>query len=217
MRKNRPAPAPLERERPEDVMRRMLDRLGIGVPQAADQMGITRAALYGVLNGDYAVSAEMAVRFERLTGWSAEALMHLQVAFDVAEAAWRLDHRGPVKVSPRLVEAGWRHDLSEAQQQVEAQLSEAQQQIEAFANAVAADGTLLHPCFAELQDDMEGLARTDRAAGKTPVIEDLYRRAVAGNPRIRDGLAAMNDRQQIDLSSVAGTRRRASRGRAGAG
>jgi hypothetical protein len=72
----------------------------------------------------------------------------------------------------------------------QARLQTAQQQIEEFANAKDADGNLLHPLYAELEGEMMQLAYADRAAGRTPVIKDLYERAAWANPVTRDKLQA---------------------------
>ncbi len=46
----------------------ILPALGISISAAADQLGVTRAALSRVLNGRAAISAEMALRIERWLG-----------------------------------------------------------------------------------------------------------------------------------------------------
>jgi len=46
----------------------VLPALGISISAAADQLGVTRAALSRVLNGRAAISAEMALRIERWLG-----------------------------------------------------------------------------------------------------------------------------------------------------
>ena len=62
-----------------------LTELGLSVAQAAEGLGITRQQLYKVINGDSAISPEMAVRLERAIGSSAEAWLRLQNAYDLAQ------------------------------------------------------------------------------------------------------------------------------------
>ena len=53
--------------RPGETLREdVLPALGMTVTQAAEQLGVTRAALSRVLNGRAAISTEMALRLE---GW----------------------------------------------------------------------------------------------------------------------------------------------------
>jgi hypothetical protein len=65
-----------------------------------------------------------------------------------------------------------------------------ERQIAEFANAKDADGGLVHPFFAEVEQDMAGLAQLDRAQGQTPVMQDLYDRAVWARPSTREKLLA---------------------------
>lgn len=67
-------------------------------------------------------------------------------------------------------------------------------QIAAFANEADEQGQLKHPFFAELEADMTGLAQIDRMQGKTPVLQDLYDRALWANQSTRERhLAAQRD------------------------
>ena len=53
-------------------------------------MKISRPALYNVLNGTAAVTAEMALRFARLTGGEAELFVNMQAGHDLELAQQRL-------------------------------------------------------------------------------------------------------------------------------
>jgi addiction module HigA family antidote len=87
----------------EDV----LPALGLSVTAAANQLGVTRAALSRVLNERAAISPEMARRIEawlgRDRGGDAEVWMRLQGAHDL----WRERQRPApsVKRAPRVVES----------------------------------------------------------------------------------------------------------------
>jgi hypothetical protein len=80
-----------------------------------------------------------------------------------------------------------------------------QRQIDTFANAKGDDGSLTHPFFAELEQDMMALARLDMAAGKTPDLPDLYDRAVYANRETRTKLLSLN--QEAEAKRAAAERK----------
>lgn len=81
------------RERPGHpgpyVRAQVLDRLDLSVTDAAEAVGITRAAFSAFLNGRAALSAEMALRIEKAFAISMAQLMHMQCDFDIAQARAR--------------------------------------------------------------------------------------------------------------------------------
>ena len=67
----------------EDV----LPELGIGVREAAAQLGVSRVALSRVVNGKAAISAEMAIRLEAwMNGPTAESWVRMQAEYDLWQA-----------------------------------------------------------------------------------------------------------------------------------
>jgi antitoxin HigA-1 len=70
---------------PGALIAEVLETSGLSKSEAARQLGVTRAALYNVIDERSAVSAEMAVRFEAVTGTSADLLVRLQAGYDL----WR--------------------------------------------------------------------------------------------------------------------------------
>jgi addiction module HigA family antidote len=67
----------------EDV----LPELGIGVTEAAAQLGVSRVALSRVINGKAAISAEMAIRLEAwMNGPTAESWVRMQAEYDLWQA-----------------------------------------------------------------------------------------------------------------------------------
>nr|WP_230247159.1 HigA family addiction module antitoxin [Rubrivivax sp. JA1055] len=74
----------------ETLREDVLPALGQSVTQAADALGVSRAALSRVINCRAAVSPEMALRLERWLGaehgGSADVWMRMQVAHDLARA-----------------------------------------------------------------------------------------------------------------------------------
>lgn len=67
----------------EDV----LSGLGLGVFEAARQLGVSRVTLSRVVNGKAGVSAEMALRLEAwLNGPTADSWMRMQADYDLWQA-----------------------------------------------------------------------------------------------------------------------------------
>ncbi len=76
---------------PGALMREIIEEhLHLPKADAARRMRISRAALYAVLNGDAAVTADMALRFARMTGGSAELFLRMQEDHDLWHARHRL-------------------------------------------------------------------------------------------------------------------------------
>lgn len=58
--------------------------------------------------------------------------------------------------------------------------------IQTFAAEVDGSGQPAHPHFDDVVQDMVLLAQAERAAGRTPVLKDLYEKAVWANPSTRE-------------------------------
>ncbi len=71
---------------PGELVKANLDELGMSVEDAAKALGITQQQLCKVINGESAVSPEMAIRFEMAFGGSADMWLRLQAAYDLAQA-----------------------------------------------------------------------------------------------------------------------------------
>jgi len=67
----------------------ILAPLGLSVTNAAQALGVTRAALSALLNERASLSAEMAIRVEKAFGVSMETLMRMQSSFSIAQARRR--------------------------------------------------------------------------------------------------------------------------------
>ncbi|MDD5586728.1 MAG: HigA family addiction module antitoxin [Alphaproteobacteria bacterium] len=70
---------------PGELVKANLDELGLSVAKAAKALGVTRQQLYNVMSGKSSVSPEMAVRFEKAFGGSADMWLRMQTAYDLAE------------------------------------------------------------------------------------------------------------------------------------
>lgn len=64
----------------------VIGELGLTVTAAAKALGVTRQALNNLLNEKSALSAEMALRFEKAFGVGMEHLLRMQLAHDMAQA-----------------------------------------------------------------------------------------------------------------------------------
>ena len=76
----------------EDV----LPELGLTVTEAAHQLGGSRVALSRMINGNAAISAEMAIRLAQWLGGNPETRLRAQVQYDL----WRAEKGSRIKVKP---------------------------------------------------------------------------------------------------------------------
>jgi antitoxin HigA-1 len=76
---------------PGELMREILDdHVKLPIAEAARRMKVSRPSLYAVLNGSSAVTADMALRFGRLTGGAADLYLQMQTQRDLWLAEERL-------------------------------------------------------------------------------------------------------------------------------
>jgi addiction module HigA family antidote len=75
---------------------------GIAIGALAKAFGVSRQAVSAVLNGRAALSADMAIRFEKLFGIKADILCRMQTAYDLARARM---HEDDIEVDRRLLAA----------------------------------------------------------------------------------------------------------------
>jgi addiction module HigA family antidote len=68
------------------LRRQIVEPHGINVKDLAVHFGVSRQNLSNVLHGHTAVSADMAIRFEKAFGVMADTLLRMQVAHDLAKA-----------------------------------------------------------------------------------------------------------------------------------
>ena len=62
---------------------------GLSVTDAAAKLNVTRQAMSNLLGGRAGLSAEMALRFEKAFGLSADTLMRMQAAHELAQVRAR--------------------------------------------------------------------------------------------------------------------------------
>jgi addiction module HigA family antidote len=75
----------------------MIEAHGLSVNDAADHLGVTRQTVSRLLNGHQNLSADMAIRFEKVFGIKADTLLRMQIGYDLAQA--RL-HEAELAVKP---------------------------------------------------------------------------------------------------------------------
>ncbi|MBV8961997.1 MAG: HigA family addiction module antidote protein [Hyphomicrobiales bacterium] len=63
--------------------------LGLSIAEAAKGLGVTRQQLHRVINGQCAITPEMALRLEKSIGSNADFWLRLQINYDLAKARAR--------------------------------------------------------------------------------------------------------------------------------
>ena len=75
----------------EFVRMEIFEALGLNVTQAAEILGVRRATLSDLLNGNAALSPEMALRIEKAFGVSMDMLLRMQAWHDASRMRARAD------------------------------------------------------------------------------------------------------------------------------
>ncbi len=74
---------------PGQLVKACLDDLGLSVAEAAKGIGITRQQLHNVVAGRSRVTPEMAIRFEKAFGGTADTWLKMQANYDLAQMRQR--------------------------------------------------------------------------------------------------------------------------------
>ena len=64
----------------------IIEALGLNITTAAEVIKVRRATLSELVNGNAALSADMALRLEQAFGVDMDHLLRMQIAYDVAQA-----------------------------------------------------------------------------------------------------------------------------------
>ena len=94
---------------PGDFIRtEIVEELGLSVTKAAEILGVRRATLSDLLNGNSTLSPEMALRIEKAFAVSMDMLLRMQAWYDTSQmrAQDRRDQRSEICTSPTLDAAG---------------------------------------------------------------------------------------------------------------
>lgn len=81
----------------EHVRDVLIDGAGLSITEAAERLGVTRAALSRLINGHTGISIEMALRLSKLLGTSIDLWVNLQAQYDI----WLINQRKiKMKIEP---------------------------------------------------------------------------------------------------------------------
>jgi antitoxin HigA-1 len=84
--------SPIFAVHPGDWLRtEVVEPAGVTVTGLAQRLGVTRQALSALLNGRAGLSADMAIRFEKAFSLSADTLLRMQMAHELASARAHAD------------------------------------------------------------------------------------------------------------------------------
>jgi addiction module HigA family antidote len=86
---------------PGELVKANIDELGLTVAEAAAGLGVTRQQLYNVIRGKSVVTSEMAVRFEKAFGGTADTWLRMQLNYDLARVRQRAGKISVKRLAPR--------------------------------------------------------------------------------------------------------------------
>ncbi len=66
-----------------------LTDLGLSVGDAATALGVSRQTLDKIVNGRGSITPDMAIRFEKIFGSTADTWLRMQLVYDLAQARMR--------------------------------------------------------------------------------------------------------------------------------
>ncbi|RKY39931.1 MAG: addiction module antidote protein, HigA family [Candidatus Makaraimicrobium thalassicum] len=84
------------------LVKECLDDLGLSVAEAAKGLGITRQQLHNVIAGRSNVTPEMAVRFEKAFGSTADTWLRMQINYDLTQIRKRDAEITVVRLVPKV-------------------------------------------------------------------------------------------------------------------
>ena len=79
-----------------------LSDLGLSVAEAAKGLGITRQQLHNVIAGRSSVTPEMAIRFEKAFGSTADTWLRMQMNYDLAQTRLRASEIADTRLTPKI-------------------------------------------------------------------------------------------------------------------
>ena len=87
---------------PGELVKACLDDLGLSVAEAAKGLGITRQQLHNVVAGRSSVTPEMAIRFEKAFGSTADTWLRMQMNYDLAQMRKRASGITVKRLTPKV-------------------------------------------------------------------------------------------------------------------
>jgi addiction module HigA family antidote len=76
--------------------------LGLSVAEAAKGLGITRQQLHNVIAGRSSVTPEMAIRFEKAFGSTADTWLRMRLNYDLAQMRKKEDNIVVARLAPKV-------------------------------------------------------------------------------------------------------------------
>lgn len=87
---------------PGALVKECIDDLGLSVAEAAKGIGITRQQLHNVVAGRSNVTPEMAIRFEKAFGSTADTWLRMQMNYDLAQTRKRVPGLSVKRLMPKV-------------------------------------------------------------------------------------------------------------------
>ena len=87
---------------PGELIGDSLEELGMSITAAAKGLGITRQQLHNLIAGRSAVTPEMAVRFEKALGSTADMWLRIQMNYDLAQIRKRTSSIDVKRFAPKV-------------------------------------------------------------------------------------------------------------------
>ena len=87
---------------PGQLVKACLAELGLSVAEAAKGIGITRQQLHNVIAGRSNITPEMAIRFEKAFGGTADTWLKMQVNYDLAQMRERASGIIVQRLAPKV-------------------------------------------------------------------------------------------------------------------
>jgi len=84
------------------LVKECLDDLGLSVAEAAKGLGITRQQLHNIIAGRSGVTPEMAIRFEKALGSTADTWLRMQMNYDLAQMRKRASSIVVERFAPKV-------------------------------------------------------------------------------------------------------------------
>ncbi len=87
---------------PGQLVKACLEDLGLSVAEAAKGIGISRQQLHNVIAERSSVTPEMAVRFEKAFGSTADTWLRMQMNYDLAQVRKRASSIAVERLAPKV-------------------------------------------------------------------------------------------------------------------
>ena len=84
------------------LVKECIDDLGLSVAEAANGLDVTRQQLHNVISGRSAVTPEMALRFEKAFGGTADTWLRMQMNYDLAQVRNRKQAISVNRLTPKV-------------------------------------------------------------------------------------------------------------------